>query len=86
VEFHEVGNNKYVSVIQKLKKTFFIAHVHFNNNSCSKFEWPFPSSAYEVLFVNKRIGIVDETDGKPLFQNPLDAPNTPHLKDCQAAW
>jgi hypothetical protein len=86
VEFHGIGDKKYISVLQKLKKVFYIAHVHFNNYSCSKFAWPLPSRAYEVLFVNKRIGIVDETDAKPLFPNPLDAPNAPHLKDCQAVW
>lgn len=86
VEFHGVEDKKYISVIRKLKKTFYIAHVHFNNHSCSIFKRPFPARVYEVLFVNKKIGIVDETDAIPLLPNPLDAPNDPHSGDCQAEW
>jgi len=36
-----------------------------------------------VLFVNKRIGVVDPT-GVPQVPNPLDSPNNWERPDCQA--
>jgi hypothetical protein len=32
VEFHELDDPTYIDVIEKLKKTFHIVNVHFNNN------------------------------------------------------
>ena len=43
---------------------------------------PFPGWAYEVLFVNKRLAIVDAS-GRPAGPSPLDAPNVVIAPDCQ---
>jgi hypothetical protein len=88
VEFHGVDQKKYIKVIRKLKKVFYIVDVHFNNFACDdgiiyNELIPFPAWAYEVLFVNKRVGILDETAPTPQ-QNQLSAPNDPKRKDCQA--
>ena len=90
VEFHGVDQKKYIEVIKKLKKDFYIVDVHFNNFACDNGIiynklFPFPAWAYEVLFVNKRVGILDETAPTPQ-QNPLSAPNDPKRKDCQAKF
>jgi len=37
---------------------------------------------FEVLFVNKKIGIINEAESKPILPNPLDAPNLPEKIDC----
>lgn len=82
VEFHHVEDPKYVEVMRRLKQFFYIAHVHFNNFSCDPVLRPFPSWAFEVLLVNKRIGM---TDGKSAPPAPgVDAANTPAWPDCQA--
>ena len=86
VEFHWVDQKKYIHVIQKLKKTFYPVNVHFNNHVCYNKITPFTTFAYEVLFVNKRIGIIDNIQPDHPAPNPLDAPNNPQKKDCQVSW
>jgi Methyltransferase FkbM domain len=89
VEFHwlrdETGwvqTEKYLRVVLRLKQFFEIAHIHFNNYGCLTDLEPFPAWAYEVLFVNKRLAVVDPS-GKAGGLHPLDAPNSPALADCQ---
>ena len=84
VEFHHVDDPKYVEVIRRLKRFFYVAHVHYNNFSCHPSLAPFPSWAFEVLLVNKRIGM---TDGSPAPAAPgVDAPNNASGPDCQATY
>ena len=61
VEFHEVGEEKFVATLQ-LKQFFVVAHIHYNNFACAPHLAPFPTWAFEVLLVNKRIA---KTDGSP---------------------
>ena len=83
VEFHHVDDPKYVATMRRLKQFFYIAHVHYNNFSCDPALRPFPSWAFEVLLVSKRIAV---TDGAPAPPTPgLDAANNPSWQDCQAA-
>jgi hypothetical protein len=82
VEFHQVQDEKYLHVVQRLKQFFEIAHIHFNNASCIGGLEPFPTWAYEVLFVSKRLAVVDPA-GKAGGLHPLDAPNNPSFADCQ---
>jgi hypothetical protein len=84
IEFHELDDPTYIDVIQKLKKTFHIANVHFNNYACMWWSRPFPALAYEVLFVNKRLAVLDTANPWADHPNALDAPNKPSKKDCQA--
>jgi hypothetical protein len=91
VEFHwELVNSRwnqqerYVRLVQRLKQFFEIAHIHFNNASCVAELEPFPSWAYEVLFVSKRLAVVDPA-GSAAGLHPLDAPNNPTFEDCQPA-
>jgi hypothetical protein len=90
VEFHWLQNekgdwiqdDKYLRVVQRLKQFFEVAHIHFNNASCLEPLTPFPSWAYEVLFVSKRLAVVDPSR-KAGGLHPLDAPNNPSFPDCQ---
>ena len=90
VEFHWLQDDKlqwrqddrYRRLIERLKKFFEIGHVHFNNASCTSGLEPFPTWAYEVLFVNKRLAVVDPW-GRAGGTHPLDARNNPTLADCQ---
>ena len=85
VEFHHNEEQRHVDVVRKLKRFFYVTHVHFNNYSCENTLQPFPSWAYEVLFVNKRLGVLDPSrPGDGLL--PLDAPNNPRTHDCQAVF
>ena len=82
--FHWVDDDRYLRVVQRLKQLFEIAHIHFNNASCIGDLAPFPTWAYEVLFVSKRLAVVDPSR-KAGGPHPLDAPNNPSLADCQPA-
>ena len=84
VEFHWIEDQKSLAVVQRLKQFFEVAHIHFNNASCIDGMGPFPTWAYEVLFVNKRLAVVDPS-GRAAQPSPLDAPNIPSLADCQTS-
>lgn len=91
VEFHWeegadgrwVQDERHLRVVERLKRFFEVVHVHFNNAACIPDLAPFPSFAYEVLFVSKRLAAVAPG---PAAAGPhqLDARNNPSLPDCQA--
>ena len=82
VEFHGVEEDVFVDVMAKLGRIFHVVNVHYNNFTCHPDTKPLPATTYEVLFVNKDIGVVDE--GAPVvLPNPLDAPNSAGRPDCQ---
>jgi hypothetical protein len=88
VELHGVGDQMKTTqeqkrrVVQRLKRFFEVAHIHYNNATCVGGLEPFPSWVYEVLFVNKRLAIVDPSR-TAIGPHPLDAPNLPSDADCQ---
>jgi len=65
---------------------FYVVHFHANNYACMEGIEPFTAWANEVLFVNKRIGVPDPTASTPTLPNPLDAPNSEGIDDCQPAF
>ena len=83
MELHGTDDRRFVEVIRKLKRTFHLAHIHFNNMACTPAVEPFPAFAFQVLFVNKRIGLLDASAPPPTLPNPADAPDSPHIPDCQ---
>jgi hypothetical protein len=82
VEFHGSGEERFADAVLKLKRFFYVANLHFNNYNCDDKFAPFPTWAYEVLLVNKRLGKPD-LSGAPVEQSPLNAPNNPKVPDCQ---
>ena len=84
VEFHKVNEERFLAVVQRLTQFFHVAHIHFNNASCVDHLDPFPTWAYEVLFVNKTLAMVDPSRTVTGL-HPLDAPNNPTFPDCQVA-
>ena len=82
VEFHGFDEGRFIMVMWKLKKFFHVANLHWNNMACNGGAPPFPSWAYEVLFVNKRLG-VPAVGERPRFPHPLNRPNAPTGPDCQ---
>ena len=81
IEMHGVDRPLNVAVVQKLKRTFHVAHLHINNYSCGEAYRPFSGWAYEVLFVNKRL--TRRLPGTVTLPHPLDTPNNPDTADCQ---
>lgn len=93
VEFHWIEkegggwihDERYVATLRRLKEFFHVVHVHFNNASCLEGLEPFPSWAYEVLFVNKRRGVAASSPTVASGPHALDAPNAAGYPDCQVA-
>ena len=81
-QFHWIQDENHLRVVERLKQFFAIAHIHFNNASCVGDLAPFPSWAYEVLFVNKRLAMVDPSR-KAGGLHPEDARNNASRPDCQ---
>jgi hypothetical protein len=82
MELHGSHERRFLQVVQKLKRTFYVVNLHFNNYSCSLETAPFPSRAYQILLVNKRIGVRDIAAGTP-SASALNAPDDPTMPDCQ---
>lgn len=80
--FRWVQDEKHLRLVRRLRQFFEVAHIHFNNASCIGDLAPFPSWAYEVLFVSRRLAMVDPAR-KAGGVHPLDARNNPSLPDCQ---
>jgi hypothetical protein len=86
MELHGVQDRRFIDLVRKLKQTFYLVSVHFNNWACSPRVAPFPSIAYQVLFVNKRLGVLDPAlPGRVPGSSP-DAPDNPDEADCQARF
>jgi len=83
VEFHGSGEERFADAVLRLKQRFYVANLHFNNYSCVDDAAPFPSWAYEVLLVSKRLGKRDAS-GAPAVASALNAPNNPKTPDCQS--
>jgi hypothetical protein len=77
-----VHDERYLHLVARLREHFEVAHIHFNNTSCVEDLAPFPSHAFEVLFVNKRLAVVSSPPRNARVPHPLDAPNNPALAEC----
>jgi hypothetical protein len=82
VEFHGVEDDGFAEVFRKLGRLFHVVNLHYNNWECDPAMAPFKGKVFEVLFVNKRIAVVDP-NASMLSPNPLDAPNRWQHPDCQ---
>jgi hypothetical protein len=76
-------DRRYLTLVRKLKRTFHLVHLHYNNQACSTKDRPLPAWAYQVLFVNKRIGRVNADAPAPALPHPLDARDYLQGRDCQ---
>jgi hypothetical protein len=83
MEMHGFDDPRIREVLRKLKRNFYLVNLHFNNWSCTSRAAPLPAWAYQVLWVNKRIGVVDETVPVPAPMSSLNAPDSPTWPDCQ---
>jgi hypothetical protein len=83
MEMHGFDNPKIVEVLRKLNRNFYLVNLHFNNWSCTPKAAPLPAWAYQALWVNKRIGVLDSAAPVPAPMSPLNAPDSPTWPDCQ---
>lgn len=83
MELHGVDGEDAVAVVRKLKQHFHLVSVHFNNWDCSDEFAPFPAWAYQVLLVNKNVGVEGPPPpGSPTLESVL-APDNPRQGECR---
>jgi len=78
------ADGRFLNLVRKLKRTFHLVHLHFNNQACSVRYKPLPAWAYQVLLVNKRIGLLAAGAPTPALPNRLDAPDYVMGHECQS--
>lgn len=83
MELHGVDQRQFLEGVRRLKRHFYLVNVHFNNWSCSEDAAPLPATVYQVLWVNKRIGKIDESSPSRAPMSTLNAPDGPNVPDCQ---
>ena len=84
VEFHGVEEGEYARTMERLARLFYVVDIHYNNWTCSPDVKPFHATTFELLLVNKKVGVM-EPGARPVIPNPLDAPNNWMRADCQTA-
>jgi hypothetical protein len=85
IELHGTDERRFVQVIRRLKERFYLVNLHFDNHACTPDAAPFPSFAFQVLLVNKKVGMLDPNGPSPAPMSALNAPDAPDLPDCQLA-
>jgi len=83
MELHGVDDPGVLEALRKLKTHFYLLSVHFNNWSCDGRLAPMKAWAYQVLFVNKRLGVVGPQPAGSATVESLLAPDAPKQPDCQ---
>jgi len=82
MELHGTNEQRFVDTIRKLKNTFYVVNLHYNNFACTSQAAPLGGYAYQVLLVNKRVGVLDSSVTPPAPTSPLDMPDNPRLPEC----
>jgi hypothetical protein len=83
MELHGADEPRFLDWVRRLKQKFYLVNLHFNNNECTPESDPLPAPVYQVLWVNKRLGVLDESAPAPAPTSPLNAPDFPEIADCQ---
>jgi hypothetical protein len=83
IEFHKVDTPKTLELVRRLKTRFYPVALHFNNHACGDRAAPLPAWAFQVLWVNKRIGKLDQKAPFPAPASGLETPDNPQWPDCQ---
>lgn len=82
MELHGIDEPEVLEGIRRLKKHFYLVAVHFNNWNCSDTWAPFPNFAYQVLLVNKKLGVIGPPEpGWPTLASVL-APDNRRAPEC----
>lgn len=83
MELHGTNERKFLETVRRLKRRFHLVNLHFNNWACTADSAPLPAWAFQVLWVNKRIGVIDPDGPSPAPLSALNAADAPQSPDCQ---
>ena len=82
IELHGVYDARFIEVIRKLKRHFYVVNLNPNNQACTTAMAPFSSHAHQALLVNKRIGVLDPKAPVPAPRSPLNMVDQPAAPPC----
>jgi hypothetical protein len=82
MELHGTDTQEVLDGLRKLKKHFYLVAVHFNNWNCSNDFAPFPNFAYQVLLVNRKIGVIGEPPAGARTLASALAPDNKRAPEC----
>jgi len=68
--------------VRRLKQQFYLVNVHYNNWACDAAFAPLPAPAFQTLWVNKRVGVLDTAAPSPAPVSSLNAPDNPNKPEC----
>lgn len=83
MELHGTDEARFVDLIRRLKTKFYLVNLHFNNYACTADTAPLPAWAFQVLWVHKRLGVLDPNGPSPAPLHPLNAADNADGPDCQ---
>ena len=83
MELHGTSEAKFVDLVRRLKRKFYLVNLHFNNHACDPAHAPLPAWAFQVLWVNRSVGVIDADGPSPAPLSALNAPDSLSLPDCQ---
>ena len=83
MELHASDDQAVLDALRVLKTHFHLVSVHFNNQKCSNTASPLPGWVFQVLLVNKRIGVLGVPPAGTPSVASLLAPDDETLPDCQ---
>ena len=84
MELHGTSEARFVELVRRLKRKFYLVNLHFNNNACDPAHAPLPAWAFQVLWVHRSVGVVDPEGPSPAPTSVLNAPDSTERPDCQA--
>jgi len=84
MELHGVNDAKFVEIVRRLKQRFYLVSLHYNNHACDPGVAPLPAWAFQVLWVNKKVGVLDADAPSPAPVSPLHAPDNAANPECPA--
>jgi hypothetical protein len=79
-----VDEPRFLTLVRRLKDKFYLVNLHFNNFACTGDNEPLPSRAFQTLWVNKRVGILDPGAPSPAPPSPLNAADDPNAPECRS--
>jgi hypothetical protein len=77
------GEERFVELVRRLERQFYLVNVHFNNSACFGDDGPLDARAFQTLWVNKRVGVLDPDAPSPVPASPLNAPDMAGQPECQ---
>ncbi len=86
MELHLRGladQSRFLTLVRRLKDKFYLVNLHFNNFACMGSDEPMPAGAFQTLWVNKRLGILDPGAPSPAPPSPLNAADDPNAPECR---